>query len=96
MLSVCSVQFLLLHLLVRCKSLTQQEKAVYDVQSKQENNLISHGHNRILEKVKTLHQGFLKVVLAGRSGSGKLVYDYDSSIGIWGDSPNTEPLPFRC
>ena len=49
----------------------QQEKAVYDVQSKQENNLISSGHNRILEKVKSLRQEFSKAVPAGRSGSGK-------------------------
>ena len=77
------------------QELKQQEKAVYDVQSKQENNLISRGHNRILEKVKSLRQGFFKAVLAGRrSGCGKLVYDhYDSLKGIWGGSPNTEPLP---
>ena len=37
--------------------LYQQEKAVNDVQSKQENNLISRGHNRILVYVK----GFQKL-----------------------------------
>ena len=67
------------------QELNQQEKAVYDVQSKQENNLISRGHNRILEKAKSLRQGFSKAVLAGgRSGSGTLLYDhYDSLKGSW-------------
>ena len=40
------------------QELKQQEIAVYDVQSKQENNLISRGHNRILEKVEFTSRSF--------------------------------------
>ena len=36
-----------------------------------------------------------EALIAGkRSGSGKLVHEhYDKLIQIWGDCPNTEPLP---
>ena len=75
--------------------LNEEEKAAYNAQAKQEKDLISRGHKRVMEKVKDLRQGFSKAVLAGRrSGSGKLVYDhYDELKLIWGGSPNTEPLP---
>ena len=60
---------------------------------KDKKKLILQGYNRVLEKVKTLRQGFSKAVIAG-TRSGKLVYNqYDNLRDIWAGSPNTMPLP---
>ncbi len=63
---------------------------------KKENDLISKGRNRIIEKVKDVRQSFSKAVTCGtRSGSGKIVCEhYDKLVNLWGGSANTTPLSF--
>ena len=51
-------------------------------------------YSRILEKVKSVRQGFSRAIMSGtRSGSGRLICDqYEMLKSIWGGSANTEPL----
>ena len=64
--------------------------------NKVENEQITKGSNRIVEKVKEIRQSFSRAVTSGtRSVSGKIVYEfYDRLIGIWGGSANTAPRSF--
>ena len=68
----------------------QSFKAKLKIEQKQ----ISQGYSRILEKVKSVRQGFSRAIISGtRSGSGRLICDqYEMLKSIWGGSANTEPL----
>ena len=65
---------------------------------KEDQQLIKHGYNRVMEKVKKIRQNLSSAVLSGRrSGSGKVVMDhYDELVAIFGGSPSTERLEFGC
>eukprot|EP00112_Aurelia_sp_Birch-Aquarium-sp1_P020804 Seg5442.1 transcript_id=Seg5442.1/GoldUCD/mRNA.D3Y31 product="hypothetical protein" protein_id=Seg5442.1/GoldUCD/D3Y31 len=76
--------------------LSLQELKSLNATWKKENDLISKGKNRIIEKVKEIRQNFSKAVTSGtRSGSGKIVCEhYDKLINLWGGCANTTSLPF--
>ena len=60
---------------------------------KEEKELMIRGRDRIIKKMKYIHQNFSKfVTIRTRSGSGKIVYDFfNKMVTILGGSANTKP-----
>ena len=75
---------------------TDEKKVEFRKKLQREREGIKKGYNRVLEKIKDIHQRFSMAVTTGRrSGSGKVILEYyDKLVLIWGGSAAVEPLNY--
>ncbi|XP_057291461.1 uncharacterized protein LOC130614081 [Hydractinia symbiolongicarpus] len=75
----------------------EQDRSNIIAAIKIEKGRIKKGYNRVMERTKKIRQAFSSAVLSGsRSGSGKLIVEYDELVSIYGGSTSTQPLRFGC